>query len=172
MKESEGSRAGVGGICVLSSGRPWGGVGRSGPNAPVITIRFVGSFQSKCGRNSVTGLKGSLSKCGNLWISEVDLSSVLGLCGETSSLSGSDAGGPGCKRAGNDFIYYSFIYPGKIIQRTCCNPCSSIYYMKNMWVKATKAYKKTYFVTTGRKDAEVHLLSVGRWKVRGFPNLF
>ena len=73
--------------------------------APVITTWFVGSCMSNCGMNSVTGLKGSLSNSGNLWISEEDLSSgVGGLCGVMGSLSGTDAGGPGC-RAENEIIY-------------------------------------------------------------------
>lgn len=56
--------------------------------APFTTTLLAGS-----GKNSVTGLKGSLSKRGNLGVS--DRSSVSGLL---VSLSGWDgAGGPGCK---------------------------------------------------------------------------
>lgn len=92
---SEWCSGGGNGVGVFSSDGAFR-VGPAGPMAPVTTTWFVVSFMSNCGKNSVTGLKGSLSKSGNLWIP--DLSSVLGLWGVTGCLSRWDAGGPGYKK--------------------------------------------------------------------------
>lgn len=89
-------------------------VGASGPLAPVITMPLVGIFTSVGGRNSVTGLKGSLSKNGNLWVSVVVLSSILGRCGAMGSLSGRTAGGPGCNHRGKLFILPSLFNQEKL----------------------------------------------------------
>lgn len=144
---SEGCSGGGNGVGVFSSGGAFR-VGPAGPMAPVTTMWFVGSFMSNCGKNSVTGLKGSLSKSGNLWISEEDLSSVMGLCGVMDSLSWYDAGGPGCNRTENDFIYCTFIYPGKILEMSCYKTWTSfIYDFKNTrcgW-KLQKQVRESFF---------------------------
>lgn len=92
---SEWCSGGGNGVGVFSSGGAFR-VGPAGPMAPVTTTWFVVSFMSNCGKNSVTGLKGSLSKNGNLWIP--DLSSVLGLWGVMGCPSRWDAGWPGYKK--------------------------------------------------------------------------
>lgn len=81
-------------------------VGPAGPMPPVITTWCVGFFISDWERNSVTGLKGSLSKNGSLWVSVEVLSSVLGFCGTMGSLSRWEAGGPGCKTGEKVSLHY------------------------------------------------------------------
>lgn len=100
MWASEDSRAEVDGDAsgISSSGRALS-VGPTASNRPLMW--FGGLLISNWGRNSVTGLKGSLSNDGSLWVFEELLPfSVFGLCRVTDFLSGRDATTSGCERKG------------------------------------------------------------------------
>lgn len=103
MWVSEDRRAEVDedGSGIPSSGRALS-VGPTASSSPFM--RGAGLFISNWGRNSVTGLKGSLSNEGNLWVFEELLPfSVFGLCRITDFLSDRDAGMSGCGRTGMVF---------------------------------------------------------------------